>query len=285
MKADIIFEFELESDLFWNPLGENEIKAVAEHGFSFLEIWGTMPWFDVYSSSMAAELKAMVEDHGLRIHSVHAPCDGDWDISSEDEVVRRKSIKEVILSIERCREMGGEFVVAHPGRKLDSKACDDEAEHDRHIERSIEGFKAVMDAARDNGIKIAIENQWEDYVGGGEKQFLRFLDTLDPRIAGICYDTSHANITPGTVDMVKRIKHPIIATHLSDNDGDYDMHKPPFTGSVDWEETLMLLLEKGYRGPWLIEVLNGGNDPFDVLAQMGKSITKMRAMLEELSRG
>ena len=52
----------------------------------------------------------------------------------------------------------------------------------------------------------------------------------------------------------------------------------------DWEETLKLLLEKGYRGPWLIEVLNGGNDPFDVLAQMGDSITKMRAMLEELSR-
>jgi len=284
MKPNIIFEFGLESDLFWNPLGEREIEAVAEHGFSFLEIWATNPWFDVHSPSMAAELKAMVEARGLRIHSVHAPCDGDWDISSEDEAVRKRSVEEVILSIERCREMGGEFVVAHPGRKRDSKAPDAEAEHDRHLERSIEGFKAVMDAARDNGILLAIENQWEDYVGGGEKHFLRFLDTLDPHVAGICFDSSHANITPGTHDMIRRIKHPIIATHLSDNDGDYDMHRPPFTGSVDWEEVLRLLLEKGYRGPWLIECLNGGNDPFDVLAQMGESIVKMRAMLEELSR-
>ncbi len=283
MKSDIIFEFGLESDLFWDPLGKSELEAVAKHGFSFLEIWGGMPWFDVYSSSMAAKLKAMVEDHGLRIHSVHAPCNGDWDISSEDEAVRERSVEEVILSVERCREMGGEFVVAHPGYKLDPKAHDAEAEHARHIDRSIEGFKAVMDAARDNGIRIAIENQFAEYVGGGEKHFLRFLDTLDPRVVGICYDSSHANIMPGTQDMIRRLKYPIIATHLSDNDGDYDMHRPPFTGSVDWEETLTLLIEKGYRGPWLIECLNGGNDPFDVLAQMGESIVKMRTLLEKLS--
>ena len=66
VKPDIIFEFGLESDLFWNPLGERELEAVAEHGFSFLEIWGGKPWLDVYSASMAAELKAMVEDQGRR---------------------------------------------------------------------------------------------------------------------------------------------------------------------------------------------------------------------------
>lgn len=282
-KSKIIYEFGLGSDLFWDPLGESEIRVAAEHGFSFFEIWGHMPWFDIYSSSMASELKAMVDAHGMRIRSVHAPCEADWDISSEDEAVRRTSVDEVILSIKRCREMNGELVVMHPGRRLTSEGNDAEVEHDRRIEKSIESFVDIMSAAEDNGIHIAVENQWSNEVGGKEKQFMRLLDTLDPKVAGICFDSSHANITPGTIEMIGRLEHPIINTHLSDNHGEYDEHKPPFTASVDWQEILKLLLDKGFCGPWLMEVTNGGHDPLGVLEQMGLSITKMKAMLEGIS--
>lgn len=283
--SNIIYEFGLASDLFWDPLGENEIRAAADHGFSFFEIWGHVPWFDIYSPSMASELKAMVHAHGMRIRSVHAPCEADWDISSENEEVRRTSVKEAILAIERCREMGGELVVMHPGRRVASEGAAAEAEHDRRIDKSIESFVDILSAAEDNGILIAVENQWANEVGGREKYFMRLLDTLDPNVTGICFDSSHANITPGTTEMIRRIKHPFITTHLSDNHGEYDEHKPPFTASIDWKEILKLLLDKGFRGPWLMEVTNGGHDPLGVLEKMGGSITKMRATLEDLSSG
>jgi sugar phosphate isomerase/epimerase len=282
-ESKIIYEFGLASDLFWDPLGESEITAVADHGFSFFEIWGHMPWFDIYSSSMASELKAMVDAHGMRIRSVHAPCEADWDISSENEEVRRTSVKEAVLSIERCREMGGELVVMHPGRRLSTDGDEAEAEHNRRIGKSIESFFDILSAAEDNGIRIAVENQWSNEVGGKEKQFMMLLDTLDPKLTGICFDSSHANITPGTLEMIGRLEHRIITTHLSDNHGEYDEHKPPFTASIDWQEILKVLLRKDFCGPWLMEVTNGGHDPLGILEQMGLSIPKMEAMLEDIS--
>jgi len=279
----IILEFGLASDLFWDPLGNDEIQAVAGHGFSFVEIWGHMPWFDIYSSSMATDVKKLVEANGLRVRSVHAPCEAEWDISSEDDAVRRKSVEEAILSIERCREMGGELVVIHPGRTVASEGDTAMAEHDRRTTKSVESFKDIQQAARDNGIRIALENQWANEVGGKEKHFLRLLDTLDPQVVGICFDSSHANITPGTFEMFGRVNHPIITTHLSDNHGTYDEHKPPFTGAIDWLEVLGFLLDTGFRGPWLMEVTNGGHDPLGVLAKMGTSIEKMKHVFAQIS--
>lgn len=282
--TEIILEFGLASDLFWDPLGENEVKAVAEHGFSFVEIWGHVPWFDIYSAAMASDFKAIIEGAGMRVRSVHAPCEADWDISSEDNVVRNKSIGEVILAIERCREMGGELVVVHPGRRLTSGGDGARIEHDRRIEISIESFKDIQGAARDNGIRIAVENQWANEVGGKKDQFLRLLDTLDPEVAGICFDSSHANITPGTYEMFDYIKHPLITTHLSDNNGEYDEHKPPFTAAINWHDVFRFLIGKGFRGPWLLEVTNGGWDPQGVLEEMGRSIGKMETVITEIIR-
>ena len=281
--ANINYEFGLASDLFWDPLGETEVKTAAEQGFSYFEIWGHTPWFDIRSPQMASDYKSLVESYGMRVRSVHAPCEDDWDISSEDETIRRTSIEEVILSMERCREMGGELVVVHPGRRVTAEGEAAEREYDRRTAKSIESFKDIQRAASDTGIKIAVENQWANEVGGKEKHFLRLLDTLDSDVTGICFDSSHANITPGTYDMFAKVNHQIITTHLSDNHGQYDEHKPIFTCAIDWKMVFEFLLGKGYSGPWVMEVSNGGRDPFDELAKMGDSIGKIKALIGEIA--
>jgi sugar phosphate isomerase/epimerase len=275
----LILEFGLQSDLFWDPLNENAMKAASESGFSFFEIWGHQPWFDIHSPAQASETRRMAEDNGMWVRSVHAPCEGDWDISSENESVRKQSIRDVILSVQRCREMGGQVVVVHPGRAVTAKDDAALAEFDRRTDKSISSFKELRQAALDHGVRIAVENQWANELGGKETHFRRLLKTLDPDVFGICFDSSHANITPGTFEMFQRITHPIISTHLSDNRGVYDEHKPPFTASVDWEKVIGLILRNGFRGPWLLEVTNGGNEPLDVLRAMRESLEKLKKLL------
>lgn len=282
---NINLEFGLASDLFWDPLSEREIRTIAGHGFSFLEIWSHLPWFDIYSPSMASELKAMAEANGVRIRSFHAPCEAHWDISSENEHVRESSVNDVILTLERCREVNGELVVVHPGRALASEGENARTEHDIRLSKSIQSLEVIQRAARDNGVKIAIENQWANEVGGTQEHFLRLLETVDPNVAGICFDSSHANITPGTYEMFRHVRHPFINTHLSDNNGRYDEHKPPFTAGIDWRMVLEFLLGKGYRGPWLLEVTNGGHDPLDVIDTMQVSIEKMRDVIIGVLKG
>ncbi len=277
-------EFGLQSDLFWDPLAEEHVRAAFEKGFSFFEIWGHVPWFDLYSPSMAGETRKVAEDNGMRIRSVHAPCEADWDISSEDGSIRKKSVHEVILSIENCRKMNGELIVVHPGRAVGGAGEPGRTEFERRLRKSIQSFTDIQRAAADNGIRIAVENQWSNEVGSREPDFLRLLDTLDPETAGICFDSSHANITPGTLEMFQRIRFPIITTHLADNHGRYDEHLPPFLGLVDWPGVVRLILENGYGGPWLLEVTNGGNDPFGVLEQMGASTQKLKKLIPEINK-
>lgn len=282
--SDLNLEFGLQSDLFWDPLGQNEVKAAAQHGFSFFEIWAHPPWFDIYSASAASETKSVVEDNGMRIRSVHSPCEGDWDISSESDRIRERSVHEVILSIEHCRDMGGELVVVHPGRAVLSRGEAAVAEEQRRIGNSIRSLKNIQQAAADHGMRIAVENQWSTEVGSKEPHFLQLLDTLDPRICGLCFDSSHANITPGTLELFRKITHPIITTHLSDNHGTYDEHRPPFTALVDWPVVIRLILDNGFRGPWLLEVTNGGNDPLEVLGAMGASLEKLKDLIVRISK-
>jgi sugar phosphate isomerase/epimerase len=189
----INFEVGLQSDLFWDKLGDAEVQTAANHGFSFKE------------------------------------------------------------------------------------------EHTRRLKKSIISFQAIQQTARDNGVLIAVENLTANEIGGTEDRFLELLDSLDPKVAGVCFDSSHANITPGTFEMFQRFRHKIITTHLSDNHGMYDEHRPPFTASIYWRKVLRLLLANGFRGPWLMEVTNGGNDPLDVLAQMELSVRTMKDLLQRIA--
>jgi len=278
-ESAISLDFGLQSDLFWDPLNETAFEAAYKNGFRFFEIWGHVPWFDIYSASMANEVKKMASDCGMWIRSVHSPCEGGSDISSESTSTRRKSVSEVVLSIENCRKMGGTIVVVHPGGSLNSTDKTAQYEHDRRISNSIRSFEEIERIAADNGVRIAVENLCANDVGGSEKHFLRLLEALNPRIFGICFDSSHANINPGTFEMFRRVSHPIITTHLSDNHGAYDEHKPPFTASVDWNATIELILRNGYHGPWLLEVTNGGADPLEVLAVMRNSAEKLKELI------
>jgi sugar phosphate isomerase/epimerase len=282
--SDLRLEFGLQSDLFWDPLNEGIVKAAAQSGFNFFEIWAHRPWFDLSSPSLASETKRIVEERGMYIRSVHAPCEEEWDISSEDEGVRKQSVREVILAIENCRKMGGRIVVVHPGRAITSEGDAAVAEYDRRIQKSITSFSEFERAAAENDVQIAVENQWANEVGGKETHFFRLLETLDPATFGICFDSSHANITPGTFEMFQRITHPIITTHLSDNHGTYDEHKPPFTASINWEKVFRLTLKNGFTGPWLLEVTNGGNDPLVVLERMQQSIEKLKFFLPQIAK-
>ncbi|MBI5118021.1 sugar phosphate isomerase/epimerase [Candidatus Poribacteria bacterium] len=282
-KRPINFEFGLQSDLFWDQLGDAEVQAAAKRGFSFFEIWGHIPWFDIYSPTMASEVRLLVETHGMRVRSFHAPCEADWDISSEDEKIRQESVRETILSIENCRRMRGELVVVHAGRNLRAEGESSDNEHTRRLKKSIISFQVIQQAARENGVLIAVENLTANEVACPQDRFLELLDSLDPTVVGVCFDSSHANITPGTFEMFQHFRHKIITTHLSDNHGVYDEHRPPFTASIDWSKVLRLLLANGFRGPWLMEVTNGGNDPLEVLAQMELSAKTMKDLLQRLA--
>ena len=49
-----------------------------------------------------------------------------------------------------------------------------------------------------------------------------------PDYLGLCYDSGHANIVIDRLHRLERLKDPLIALHLNDNDGSADQHMLPF---------------------------------------------------------
>ena len=137
-----------------------------------------------------------------------------------------------------------------------------------HFER----FNKVLEYAKEYGVKIASETLGDapnfacvDFFADADE----FLDVYE-RInahgdnAGwftLCIDTGHVRKaerygTLGVGDFIRKIgAGKISCLHLHDNNGLTDQHRPPFTGSIDWEDTLNALDEVGYDGVYNIEAV------------------------------
>ncbi|MBZ0157171.1 MAG: sugar phosphate isomerase/epimerase [Alphaproteobacteria bacterium] len=100
------------------------------------------------------------------------------------------------------------------------------------LEKSLETWVPFNEKARERGVKIAIENIFED-----EPSNLRMLmEAMSSGNFGICFDAGHCNLfsaLPPTA-WIDELKPYIIELHLHDNDKTADQHLPPGEGSIDF---------------------------------------------------
>jgi len=105
--------------------------------------------------------------------------------------------------------------------------------HEKSLDLNLEFLGAVQREAEDRGILLAVENRLEkNFFGSKPRDLLRIIRGLGGGV-GICLDVGHANINRNLGEFLALGSH-IVAMHLHDNDGHRDLHKPPYTGTVDW---------------------------------------------------
>ena len=87
------------------------------------------------------------------------------------------------------------------------------------------------------------------------------LATADSLGIDLCWDFGHMNVNTfggdnDQRDAIRRAGSRIKVLHVHDNCGGRpDEHLPPYLGSVDWDNTLPVLKEIGYKGNFNFEVL------------------------------
>jgi len=99
-------------------------------------------------------------------------------------------------------------------------------------------------------INIAFENlrnlDYIDYI----------FDNIKSDKLKMCFDSGHANAFTKNIDTFPFDKYQdkIICLHLHDNDGENDLHLPPFNGNIKWEELIKKLKGINYQGPLTLEI-------------------------------
>lgn len=197
------------------------------------------------------------DDLGLRLQSVHAPfgkVDSLWYPNEHTETVMQR----LLTCFRDCAAIGTPIVVIHPFITFTRNQATDEG---------IENYRILVDAARELGIKLAIENvEGEAYLDALMEAF------KDQPHVGFCWDTGHEMCYNRHRDLLADYGDRLLCTHLNDNLGvksregvitfHDDLHMLPFDGIADWQGIADRLVRSGFEGPLTFElkrdtVLNG----------------------------
>jgi sugar phosphate isomerase/epimerase len=161
--------------------------------------------------------------------TLHAPF-MDLSPGAVDSGVRASTLGKFLAVTEVAGLIKAKCVVFHSGYE--------KWKYDHSMEpwlgNSLEFWPQVIDAARDAGTRIAIENIFEEDPGG----LKLLMEGIDTSVAGICFDTGHFNIFSRLPlkAWMDQMKEYIIELHLHDNKGDRDSHLPPGEGTFDFRQ-------------------------------------------------
>ena len=200
---------------------------------------------------------------GIEISQTH----GRLRICKNDPELDKICLEDARRDLLAAKALGSPIVVMHG---VATGAMGPETPPEVMRELNYEIFNKILVYAKEYGVKIATESLGDsptyncrDFFGSAKE----FKDTFDRICADgnnaeyftICIDTGHVHKAtrfdqPKVGDVIRMMGKGISCLHLHDNDTLKDQHKPPFTGSIDWNDVFDALDEVGYDGVYNLEV-------------------------------
>ena len=169
----------------------------------------------------------------LHLHfTVHPPA---WDHNVAAGLFSlRKTARTLNLSaLEVAKIIGAKQIVFHTGY------CDRGSNFSREIAQrhSKEALFELIDFAKPNGIRIAVENvappQNALYT---QEEFVHILDGVD-ETAQYLLDLGHAHMNHWDLPwVIHQISSRLCGLHIHDNNGSSDQHLPIGCGTIEWEK-------------------------------------------------
>ena len=151
----------------------------------------------------------------------------------------------------------------------------------------------AVSVAEQEGITVALENHCHGW-GDRWEHLSSVADLIASPAVGFTLDTGHAVVAgQDPVALARAMGSRLAITHLHDNDGSADQHRPAARsgpngersggGSIDWHALITVLRETGYpsRNVWMLEggTQIAGDDIEQLLA------AHLTAFREQLSHG
>ena len=149
------------------------------------------------------ELRARIEDHGLKITANSGLMTPENNSSSEDPAIREKGIAHCARVLEACADMGSPYWsgLMHSAWCLKPNLQDPRGDKERTWVRSVEAMKRISRIAEDNGVVCAIEivNRYEHFLLNTAAEGIAFCRAVDHPYCRILLDVFHMSIEEDNV--------------------------------------------------------------------------------------
>ena len=222
---------------------EAQIGALRSCGLNQTEIFTTEK-----TLADALEVAEMLRKEGITPISLHAPFTREISLSTLDPLRRLASVEKGLAAVAAASAAGTETIILHPSNDVRNIPLRGE-----HSEALTESMRTLCAAARDKGLRVAIENMPSGELGASLVEIADLVRASGIENLGVCVDTGHANMNKDLIPGVAAAGDRLFALHVHDNDGLKDQHLPVFAGTADWEGFAEALSAVGFGGCFMLE--------------------------------
>lgn len=222
-----------------------------------LEIFFQASSLDTLNSADIERLKDSLEYKPSL--SIHAPF-MDLSPAAVDSKVRAVTMERFLQVLDIAESLSPEIIVCHSGYEKWKYALNT----DIWLRESVKTWTPLIEKAERLGVRIAIENIFED-----EPSSLSLLmKEFQSENFGICFDTGHCNLFSKVPlsQWLENLSEYFIELHLHDNDKSADLHLPIGDGTFDFRA--------------LFSAINGQNCLYTLEAHTPERILKSMERLQ-----
>ena len=247
----------IKKAIMWGTVGVKgnvleKMKLVKAAGFEGVEPNGGMDRADVI---------AAMKETGLTAASVC--CHTHWakPLSAAEEPTRRVGFQGLVLSMEDAKAYGATSVLLVPG------VVNEKVNYDDCFKRCVAEIKKAVPVAKDLGVKIAIENVWNNFVIKPQ-QAVDLLDAINSEWVGWHFDIGNVGRYSPAEEWIPVIGKRILKLHIKEFDTRKMTPANPgagfgakfLEGNNNWPAIMAALDKIGYTG-WGIAEQGGGGSP------------------------
>ena len=244
-----------------------KFQAIKAAGFAGVEPMGAMDQKEVLEAFAATGLKA-----------ASVCCHAHWakPLSDPNPDARKIGYDGLIQTLKDAKAYGATSVLLVPG------VVNDQVSYDECFKRSVAEIKKAVPVAKDLGVKIAIENVWNNFITKPQ-QAVDFLDAINSPHVGWHFDIGNVGRYSPAETWIPVIGKRILKLHIKEFDTKQMTPESPgkgfsakfLEGTNDWPAIMKALDKIGYDG-WGIAEQGGSSTP-EGLKDLSDRMTKIFA--------
>lgn len=202
-----------------------------------------------------------IRESGLEITSLACGLLWEKPYTSDDALVRQEAVELTRAALQRARWTGAQVVLVVPG--LVSHPRDPArpvTDYARALRRAKAALTELSYDAESFGVKIAIENVWNQFLVS-PIEMCDFLDRINSPWVGACFDVGNVMRYGFPQDWIDLLGRRIVSVHVKDfklGQDDGSGFRALGEGDVDWPAVIRALRHHHYQGPLVYE---GKEDP------------------------
>jgi sugar phosphate isomerase/epimerase len=202
------------------------------------------------------EFSSLLDNHGIRLWSVHAPYGKGNELSDLCQANRFRTVATAKSLIPLVSKLGASVLVLHPSTYTSAA---DEAAAEENLLLSIE---ELLPIAEEYGIILGLENLLPGCIATDPQILASYIEDFNSPWLKITFDVGHASCCGTLRETFETLAPHIAHFHVHDNDGKNDLHLPPGKGCTDWKTFGQIYSSMDFQNPVIVECETWGKESY-----------------------